>query len=204
MRKLLIILPILLTFSCVDILHYLGKDGEKTYTYVKVSLSRSLVDMLSTLNGQTNSAVNQYLISSQKELMEALEGDIEFHFDGLNDSSDMGFELKISQDGLDKTDSKKAPFSPYREAQKIIIPLPTGFYDRGSMNDEQFSTFIQSARYRLILSESLVPDLRIAELHADGEQYNIVSTVLNDVTLLTVPISPWIKASNECSLHLLY
>jgi hypothetical protein len=202
MKKMTVLLSLFFLVSCVDIIHYLGKDDRKAYTYVKVSLSKTLLEMAATLNGQNSNSINQYFLNSGKDIVEALEGDIEFHFGGLDNSSDIGFELKITQDKLGDENDKKLPFTPYKQGKKLIIPLPVDVQSKAA-DPQTLTSFLSSARYRLLLSRSLVEDLRGAELITDGEKETIEITPLNEIYMLTIPILSWLSAEDSCEIHLL-
>ncbi len=205
-RVSLVVLMVFLFSSCIDLLHYIGRDSDgRPMAIVKLTLEKAIFEWAASMGGQdmptTDEEFAEEFDLSEEEVTEELPEGLDLVYSTVNTSTDFGFQLEIRRtQGFDS--AKKLPWLPTLvDSNTLVVPLPEQDSEESSEGGED-EAFLASAKYRVIASKDLCPENpRFFLRGATGELEEEPDVLeLPEVYIVEFPLLLWLYSSGELEL----
>ncbi len=185
--------------GCLEVLHYVGSSpGGDVEVRVRMTFQKAPFSLAGAMmDGDTDEMFfSEEFGEIDQEFLSQLPAATEASVLTVNTPYEFGFDAEFSYSGgVTRGTADDAPFALVRTPAGFEIAIPGGNDDSG--DDEMARAFLMSNKYRIVISRSVLPSIREAELVAPTETIVIDPIVLADVVILEFPIYYWIASGGD-------
>ncbi len=204
-----IVLTTVLLSGCLDVLHYVGRDGQgRPMALVKLTFEKALFEMAASMGGEemptTDEEFAEEFDISEEEITGDLPEGIEVEYSTVNTSMDFGFQLILRGSSYAPPDTE-LPWLPLTKPDgSLVIPLAEQDSDdsgEGSGGDES-EAFLASAKYRLIVARNICPPNPRFSLRGLPADRTVEPEVMElpEVYVVEFPLVLWLNSTGTMSV----
>jgi hypothetical protein len=189
--KILILYSFLILLSgCVNFFHFLEIDEKSINVQLKVTISKILLNMASSMGGSSNSDTDYF-----KNFENNIPDDFNGKYEKIDDEMEQGVKLTFITDGYKSYENTN--LIPYYDNKNIIIGFPEG----GSLNSSDESSsyakaFLSTAKYTLLIkSQKIIKSIYV--LSDDIKKDLIINNLSSDLYLVEFPLVLWFTSKTK-------